>query len=142
MSLAPPPRDELTIRLPGGATRVSAAGTTTGSVAVVNEHAEVDVPRVQGAVLQPGGKGRMGREGDGLLRDPSARLLRDEGPRARELLVVRPRPDDHPQAAVSVDGFNDEPFEPIEHEALLIRVGAVIRRYLLEGAAARGGSIR
>src|SRR5206468_1688543 len=30
VSLAPPPRDELTTMLPRGATRVSAAGTTTG----------------------------------------------------------------------------------------------------------------
>ena len=141
VSLAPPPRELLTIRLPGGATRVRASGASRQSSR--RGPGEVDErPQVDAAGLQPPGRpgraartarrppGRPSRPGSAAI---SARRARDLGRRGR-------RADQHAGAAVAVDRLGHQLADPLEDAAPLDLVGRCGRWAPTRGRGARRGS--
>ena len=132
VSFAPPPREELTTRLPSGATRVSARSSTTSRrrrPVDVDEGAQVDVPRLQ----QPVPDRRHARTAARPPAPPSRPGSRAiSARRAATSAALAPRADQHALAAGAVDRLRDELADPLEHGPALGLVARAVGRHALE----------
>ena len=133
VSLRPPPREELTIMLPGAATRVRATGATSYSCSAPDPEAYTNARRStwRGSSSRAD-QGRVRGQRHQLLGDPLAGVAGDLLAALGDLARRGVGTDQHASAALAVDRLGDQLAHPVEHLGPLRLVRAAVRRDRLQ----------